>query len=112
MTGMLAAHLFLVLGVGAELVCVVGVLWMRDVFDRLHYAAAGTTIGPLLIAVAVALAGLPSGAALAESLTAVLALVVLNPLLTHVTARALHRRLSVSGAPRSGSAPESGSAGP
>lgn len=40
-------------GVAAELVCCAGLLAMRDALDRLHYAAAGTTVGPALVAAAV-----------------------------------------------------------
>ena len=46
-------HVLLVLGVGAELVCCVGVLAARDVFDRIHYSMAATSVGPLLIAAAI-----------------------------------------------------------
>jgi multisubunit Na+/H+ antiporter MnhG subunit len=44
---------FLVLGVGCQLVCCIGVVVMRTVYDRLHYAAAATTLGPVFIGVAV-----------------------------------------------------------
>ena len=92
MTRAMAAQVLLLLGVLAELVCVAGVLWMRDVFDRLHFAAAGTTVGPVLVAAAVVLAGLSTTSALVQCLTALMVLLVMNPLQTHVTARALRRR--------------------
>jgi hypothetical protein len=41
------------LGVAAELVCCAGLLAMRNALDRLHYAAAGTTVGPALAAAAI-----------------------------------------------------------
>lgn len=41
------------LGVGAELVCCAGLLAMRNAIDRLHYAAAATVVGPVLVAAAV-----------------------------------------------------------
>ncbi len=41
------------LGVAAELVCCLGLVTMRSPLDRLHYAGAAATIGPLLIAAAV-----------------------------------------------------------
>jgi multisubunit Na+/H+ antiporter MnhG subunit len=41
------------LGVAAELVCCAGLIAMRTALDRLHYAAAGTTVGPALVAAAV-----------------------------------------------------------
>ena len=46
-------HVLLGLGVGAELVCCLGVLVVRDVFDRIHYAMAATSVGPVLIAAAI-----------------------------------------------------------
>jgi len=46
-------HVLLVLGVGAELVCCLGVLAARDVFARIHYAMAATSVGPALIATAI-----------------------------------------------------------
>lgn len=87
----LAADVLLAVGVVAELVCVLGVVWLRDTFDRLHFAGAATTVGPLLVAAAVALTGLPSTSALVESLAALLLLLVVNPVLTHATARAVRR---------------------
>lgn len=86
-----AADVLVVLGVLAELVCVVGVVWMREVLDRLHFAAAGTTVGPVLVAVAIAVAGMSTVSALVQSLAALLALLVLNPVLTHATGRAVYR---------------------
>ena len=40
-------------GVAAEIVCCVGLVVMRTAADRMHYAGAGTTLGPALIAAAV-----------------------------------------------------------
>ena len=85
------AEVLLAFGVLAELVCVVGVVWLRDFFDRLHFAAAGSTVGPVLVGIAVCLNGMPTSSALAQSLAALAALVVLNPVLAHATARAGHR---------------------
>ncbi len=44
---------FLILGVACQLVCCLGVLVFGNVFDRLHFAGAGTTLGPLLVGGAV-----------------------------------------------------------
>lgn len=85
------AQVLLAAGVLAQLVCCVGVWWMRDVFDRLHYAAAGTTAGPVLIGVSVALTGFSSPSGTVQALAALAFLVVLNPLLVHATARAARR---------------------
>ena len=49
----LLVDVFLVLGIGCQLVCCLGVVVMRSALDRLHYAAAGTTLGPILVGAAV-----------------------------------------------------------
>jgi monovalent cation/proton antiporter MnhG/PhaG subunit len=95
------ADVALAAGVVAQLVCCLGVWWMRDVFDRLHFAAAGSTVGPVLIGVAVALTGFSSVSGTVQALAAVAFLVVLNPVLTHATGRAA-RRLGDSGGGPSG----------
>ena len=46
-------HVLVWLGVAVELVCCAGLVAMRNAIDRLHYAAAATTVGPALIAAAV-----------------------------------------------------------
>jgi multisubunit Na+/H+ antiporter MnhG subunit len=48
-----AVHLLVWLGVAVELVSCVGLLAMRNAIDRLHYAGAGTVVGPALVAAAV-----------------------------------------------------------
>ena len=55
-----SADVLLALGVLAELLCVLGVVWMRDALDRLHFAGAGTTVGPLLVGAAVLVNGSPA----------------------------------------------------
>lgn len=87
----LVAQLLLWPGVAAELVCSVGVWWMRDVFDRLHYAAAATTVGPVLIGASVAVTGAGSLAGTLEAVTASAVLLLINPLLTHATGRSARR---------------------
>lgn len=96
-----AADVALVAGVLAQLVCCLGVWWMRDVFDRLHFAAAGTTVGPVLIGVSVALTGFSSASGTVQALASLAFLVVLNPVLTHATGRAAHH-LAGSGGEASG----------
>ncbi|WP_181139117.1 monovalent cation/H(+) antiporter subunit G [Streptomyces sp. Ru72] len=87
----IAADVALAAGVIAQLVCCLGVWWMRDVFDRLHFAAAGTTVGPVLIGIAVALTGFSSASGTVQALTAVAFLALFNPVLTHATARSARR---------------------
>ena len=41
------------LGVAVELAACVGLVAMRNAIDRIHYAGAGTVVGPALIAAAV-----------------------------------------------------------
>jgi monovalent cation/proton antiporter MnhG/PhaG subunit len=82
------------LGVAAELVCCLGVLAMRNALDRLHYAAAANTLGPMLIAVAVCVR---EGVATNQGLTALLIaflMLVAGPAVTSATARVvrLHER--------------------
>jgi len=45
----LAVDVLLALGVAAQLLCVAGILVMRTTLDRLHYAAACTTVPAFLI---------------------------------------------------------------
>jgi monovalent cation/proton antiporter MnhG/PhaG subunit len=48
-----AVAAMLVAGVAAQWICALGVLVMRGPYDKLHYAGAGATLGPVLIAAAV-----------------------------------------------------------
>jgi monovalent cation/proton antiporter MnhG/PhaG subunit len=86
----LAVDVLLALGVAAELLCVAGVLVMRTTFDRLHYAAASTTVPAFLIlAAALVREHLTSGGI--EAIAAVALLFLLNPALVIATAQAAHR---------------------
>src|SRR6185437_9615977 len=51
--GKMAVDILLALGVVLELLCCVCVVVMRTTYDRLHYAAAGTTVPAFLILAAV-----------------------------------------------------------
>ncbi len=86
-----AVAVLLTLGVGVELACCVGVLVMRDAYDKLHYTAPATTIGSLAIAAAVVVSA-PLSQAAVKALLVFLALLVTNPVLTHATARAARVR--------------------
>jgi multicomponent Na+:H+ antiporter subunit G len=88
--GLLVAAL-LVVGVGVTLASCVGVLLMRDAYDKLHFTAPATTIAPLAIAAAIVLEERLSAAGL-KALLVALALLVTNPVLTHATARAARIR--------------------
>ena len=79
-------YLLLGLGLGCELVACVGVVVMRNVYDRLHYIAP-SILGVFLVAVAIWLEEGPSMIALQATLLA-LFLVAAGPVSTHATARA------------------------
>jgi monovalent cation/proton antiporter MnhG/PhaG subunit len=86
-----AVAALLTVGVGVELACCLGVLVMRDVYDKLHYTAPATTIGSLAIALAVVVEESLSQAGI-KALLVFGALLVTNPVLTHATARAARVR--------------------
>jgi multisubunit Na+/H+ antiporter MnhG subunit len=79
-----------VLGVACQLVCCVGVVAMRTVYDRLHYAAAATTLGPLAVGAAIVAEESVSAAGL-ETIATVLLLFLPGAALTIATARAARR---------------------
>ncbi|MBA2425760.1 MAG: monovalent cation/H(+) antiporter subunit G [Actinobacteria bacterium] len=83
----IAVAVLLMLGVGVELLACLGVMVMTSAYDRLHFTAPATTIGPLAIAAAVIIEESLSTAGVKAILIAGLLLVV-NPVLTHATARA------------------------
>ncbi len=88
--GDLAVDVLLGLGVAAELLCVGGVLVMRTTFDRLHYAAAATTVPAFLVLAAVLVREHLSSGGL-EAIAAVGLLFLLNPALVIATAQAARR---------------------
>ena len=86
----LAVDVLLGLGVAGELLCVAGVVLMRTTFDRLHYAAAATSVPAFLVLSAVLVRVHLSAGGL-EALAAVLLLFLLHPALVIATARAARR---------------------
>lgn len=87
-----AVHLLVWAAVATELVCCVGIVAARDVFARLHYSAAAGTIGPILVAVAIAVEeGVRSVAAAAAFVVAIF-LLLGSPAVTIATARAARAR--------------------
>ncbi|HTU20024.1 MAG TPA: monovalent cation/H(+) antiporter subunit G [Gemmataceae bacterium] len=86
------AAMLLGVGVFIELLCAVGVLVMRNPFDRLHYLAPATSLGPLAVAAAVLVAESDAQAKIKSVLVAVV-LLATGPILTHATARAAWARL-------------------
>src|SRR5581483_10658486 len=73
-----------------ELLCCAGVVVMRTTFDRLHYAAAGTTIPAFFVLAAVLVREHLSSGGL-QAIAAVALMFLLNPVLVIATARAARR---------------------
>jgi multicomponent Na+:H+ antiporter subunit G len=88
-----AAAVLAAIAVAAVLLTAIGVLISRNVYQRLHYLAPAATVGVAAAAAAiVAQEGLDQ-AGIKAVVTAAL-LFVVNPILTHATARAarVHQR--------------------
>ncbi len=82
--------ILLTAAVAGEVGCVTGVLLARDALARLHYAAAGAIVGPLPVALAVLVDESFTQPAVNALLVAAV-LLVLGPLLSVETARAIRR---------------------
>jgi len=77
-------------GVAAQLLCCVGVALGADAFDRLHYAGAGSTVGPVLIMASILVqVGFVSQGL--ETIAAVVVLLLASPIVVHAIARAARR---------------------
>lgn len=81
----------LVAGCLCQAVCVAGVLWMRSGFDQLHFSGAASTVGPLLLGVAVVLQGFDSLSGTIDCVVALALTFVLGPVMATATARAGRR---------------------
>jgi multisubunit Na+/H+ antiporter MnhG subunit len=86
----IAVDVLLGLAVTAALVCVAGVVVMRTSLDRLHYAAAATTLPAFFVLAAVLVREHVSSGGLG-AIAAVALLFLLNPVLVVATARAIRR---------------------
>lgn len=87
----MAVDVLLAIGVTLELLCCVGVVVMRTTLDRLHYAAAGTTVPAFFVLAAVLVREHLSSGGL-EAIAAVLLVFFLNPILVTATARVVRRQ--------------------
>jgi len=68
----LVLDVLIALGVASEVIACLGLAAMRSAIDRLHFASAGTAVGPALLAVAVCVReGIVSAQGLAALLIAV-----------------------------------------
>jgi multicomponent Na+:H+ antiporter subunit G len=79
---------FLIGGVVVELICCIGLIAVRNAFDRLHYLGPASSVGPLAIAAAVLIEESFTQAGV-KSLLVALLLLLKSPVLTHATARAM-----------------------
>lgn len=86
----LAVDVLLGFGVAGELLCVAGVLVMRTTFDRLHFAAATTSVPAFLILAATLVREHMSAGGI-EAIAAVGFLFLLNPAVLIATAMAARR---------------------
>jgi len=87
----LVVGVLVALGVAVELACCLGVVVMRDVYDKLHFTGPATILGPLALAGAIVVQEGVNQAGIKAVLIAGL-LLVANPVLTHATGRALYIR--------------------
>jgi monovalent cation/proton antiporter MnhG/PhaG subunit len=87
-----AVDVLLAVGVAAQLLCCVGVLAMRTTIDRLHYAAAGATIGPFCVLAAVLVREQLASQGL-QALAAVALTFLAAPVVTHALARTIRRTM-------------------
>src|SRR5207244_3840281 len=81
-------------GVLGELLCCLGLVAMRDVFDRIHFAMAATTVPPFLIAAAVIVEEDWTQPGI-NALVIAVVLFLVNPMVAHATARAARVRRRV-----------------
>jgi len=106
--GGLAVAALLALGVAVTWLSCLGVLLMRDPYDRLHYTAPAAALAPVPIAAAVVVTEGLSAAGIKAVLVAMV-LVGTNPVLGHATARAArireHGQWTVTDAEREGDHP-------
>jgi multisubunit Na+/H+ antiporter MnhG subunit len=89
----IAVHVLVWTAVGTELVCCIGIVAARDVFARLHYSAAASTLGPILVAIAIAVEEGVRSVAASAALVVALLLLLGSPAVTIATARAARARL-------------------
>lgn len=83
----LAVTLLLAVAVVVALICCLGLVLMRDFYERLHYMAPVSTIAMFCVLAAVVVQEGPGQATL-KTIVIALILLFMNATLTHVTARA------------------------
>lgn len=73
------------------LLSVLGVIFVRNLYQRLHFVTPAAVLGPLLVGMAVVVKETFNIRGL-QTIATVAAMVVLGPILTHATARAARVR--------------------
>jgi monovalent cation/proton antiporter MnhG/PhaG subunit len=87
------ADILLAIAVVMVAISSLGILFMRDVFEKLHYVTPAALVAPLFVALAVTVeAGWSAGTT--DSWLALLFVAVTGPVLAHATARAARTRQS------------------
>jgi multisubunit Na+/H+ antiporter MnhG subunit len=85
------ADVLLGLAVAIVLASVIGILVMRDAYQKLHYVTPAALVAPLIVGLAVlAQSGLTENTA--ETWLALLFIMIASPFLTHATIRATRIR--------------------
>ncbi|MDX6513170.1 MAG: hypothetical protein QOE36_2674 [Gaiellaceae bacterium] len=87
----LAVDVLVGVGVGGQLLCALGFIVMRDIFDRLHYVGAASAVPPFFVAAAVVVEESWTQPGINALVVAVL-LFLLGPPVTVATARATRAR--------------------
>ncbi len=87
----LSVEILLACAVAIAFVCTVGMLVMRDAYQRLHYLAPAASISPVLIMIAVLLEEKLTQSGIKSILVAAV-MFVMNAILSHATARAFRIR--------------------
>jgi monovalent cation/proton antiporter MnhG/PhaG subunit len=89
--GTVATDVLLVLAAGLVLACSIGVLVMRDVYQRVHFVGPISMVAPILVALAVTIrSGWNQNTG--ETWLAIIFLVIASPYLSHATIRAARIR--------------------
>jgi monovalent cation/proton antiporter MnhG/PhaG subunit len=84
---MVVINILLWIAVAVGLVSALGMVVMKDFYERLHYLAPPSTLSIFLVTVAI---GIQEGAsqALTKAILSAVALALINPVITHAMARA------------------------
>lgn len=93
MTATIVIRILLGLGLGACVLTAIGLAVAPNVYQRLHFMAAAGTVGVIAIVAAILVRESVSQIGIKAILTGI-ALIIMNPVLAHATARAcrIHNR--------------------